>query len=341
MFENKAILNYKTVIFLIMLLIIGIFVGKIADIALMFFGAFIISSSLLPLINKLKNYMPRGLAVGLVLFILLAGFLVLFIPLSIFVVNKIADFIQEIPYYVDRINPSQIQLLGHSLDEYINFNGVENVGVSLDKFAGNILTSGITAGKFIANSFTAILMVSIMVFYLCVDEEHIKAVYLSFFPPKFKKKAGEILDILTQKVGGYVIAQVLSMLAVGVITLVGLLIINHPQAILVGFLTFILDLIPVVGASCAVITGVLIGAQSGLTLAVLTLVIMILAQWAENQIVRPLLFGKFMDIHPLLVIVSLLAGAKFLGFTGVILGPAFASLICVLVNELYIKQINK
>ena len=101
-----------------------------------------------------------------------------------------------------------------------------------------------------------------------------------------------------------------------------------------------MDIIPVIGATVAVILGVITANDGGIGFMLLTLGIMLIAQWLQNQILRPLLFGKFMDIHPLLIIVSLLIGAKFLGIFGVILGPAFASLVCVLVNELYIRQIN-
>ena len=63
-------------------------------------------------------------------------------------------------------------------------------------------------------------------------------------------------------------------------------------------------------------------------------------QILENQFLRPVIYGKFMNVHPLVIILSLLVGAKFLGFWGVVLGPAIASVLCVLIDELYIKPIN-
>jgi len=57
-------------------------------------------------------------------------------------------------------------------------------------------------------------------------------------------------------------------------------------------------------------------------------------------LLRPIVIGKLMNIHPLTIVLSLLIGAKFLGFWGVILGPAIASVVCVLIDELYIKPIN-
>ncbi len=164
--------------------------------------------------------------------------------------------------------------------------------------------------------------------------------FLEFFPPKFKQKAEYILDSIKTKVGGYVFAQVLSMLAVGVLSFIGLLIIGHQNALLIGFLTCILDIIPVVGATIAVLIALYTALNGGLFYVILTLIIMLIAQWLQNQIFRPVLFGKFMDTHPLLIIVSLLIGAKFLGFWGVVLAPAMASIVCVLMDELYIKPIN-
>ena len=56
---------------------------------------------------------------------------------------------------------------------------------------------------------------------------------------------------------------------------------------------------------------------------------------------RPVVFGKFMDMHPLFVIFSLLVGGKFGGLLGLIFAPAIAAIISVLIDELYLKTINK
>lgn len=332
---------YKTAIFILMAILMIVFIGKIADIAITFFVAFIISASVLPVINKLASKMPRGLAVSLILLLLFAGILLIVIPLAMLTVNQFALILSDIPNYFDKtvafINSQKFHEI---FSQYIDSSNFETIGQNLSTFAGNILSQGLSAGKIIANSITSIVMVVITVFYLCVDEEHMKKSYLSFFPPKFKKKANEILDIITTKVGGYVLAQISVMAVVGIMTFIGLLIVHHPQALLIGFLTFVLDIVPVVGPAIALIIGALAALNGGVGYVILVLFVMGLAQWVESQFVRPYLFGKFMDMHPLLIIISLLIGAKFLGVMGVILGPAFASLVCVLVNELYIKQIN-
>ena len=65
-----------------------------------------------------------------------------------------------------------------------------------------------------------------------------------------------------------------------------------------------------------------------------------IAQIAENNLVRPYIFGKFLDIHPLIIYLFLFITAQYLGIVGVIFAPAIAATICVLIQELYIRNIN-
>ena len=229
---------------------------------------------------------------------------------------------------------------GILISKYINFDVVNAANTDITNVASEILSKGADISKLIISSITGSIAVAIMVFYLSYDQKLMKQRFLEFFPPKFKQKAEYILDSIKTKVGGYVFAQALSMLAVGVLSFIGLLIIGHQNALLIGFLTCILDIIPVIGATIAVLIALYTALNGGLLYVILTLVIMLIAQWLQNQIFRPVLFGKFMDTHPLLIIVSLLIGAKFLGFWGVVLAPAMASIVCVLMDELYIKPIN-
>ena len=90
----------------------------------------------------------------------------------------------------------------------------------------------------------------------------------------------------------------------------------------------------------AVALGLITAASGGVGYVFLTFIIYMIAQWAQNQLLRPILFGKMLNMHPLVIIVSLLVCARFLGFWGIILAPAIASIICVLVDELYLSRIN-
>lgn len=339
--EKSNILTYKNIIFAIMLILVLIFISNIADIAIMFFIAFIITCAIDPVVSFLQKYMPRVLAVSVVLLMILIGILLIFIPLLTLTIEQSIIFVKNVPQYIQNLqNFLNTNHFGILISKYINVDVINTANTDITNVASEILSKGADISKLIVNSITGSIAVAIMVFYLSYDQKLMKQRFLEFFPPKFKEKAEYILDSIKTKVGGYVFAQVLSMLVVGLFTFIGLLIIGHPHSLLVGFLACILDIVPVVGATITVIAGVYTTAAGGFGYIILTLIIMLIAQWLQNQIFRPLLFGKFMDTHPLLIIVSLLIGAKFMGFWGVVLAPAMVSIICVLMDELYIKPIN-
>jgi predicted PurR-regulated permease PerM len=131
------------------------------------------------------------------------------------------------------------------------------------------------------------------------------------------------------------------MLTVGLFTGLGLWILKINYSILLGLIAGLLDIIPIIGPTIALVLGITAASSNGLLSVVLTIIVYIVSQWISNQFVRPILFGKFLNLHPIVVIFSFLIAAKFLGVWGVILAPAIASLIAVLFDELYIKTINK
>lgn len=331
-------LTLKNVVVFFFLILIALFAGNIADILLMLFAAYVLTCAINPIISKLQKYMPRVLAVTFLLMLLIASVLGIIIPLFVLSVKQGIHVLQALPDYVGNINSVlNFNVFGFSLAKIINTDALK---ADSSAIVSGVLSHSIEATKIIANSVTTTLAVAIMIFYLAYDETHIREAFMAFFPKEYKERAGEILDVISTRVGGYFFATILSMAFVGILTMFGLLLIGHKHAVLLGFMTFILDLIPVIGPTIAVAAGLITAAGNGFIFVILTFVIFMIVQWLENQVLRPVIFGKLMDMHPLMIIISLLVGARFLGVWGVILGPAIASVICVLVDELYLKRIN-
>ena len=72
----------------------------------------------------------------------------------------------------------------------------------------------------------------------------------------------------------------------------------------------------------------------------LVILVFTIAQLVENNFVRPYVFGKFLDIHPLLIYLFLFITAKYMGIIGVIFAPAIAATVVVLVEEIYMKSLE-
>ena len=164
--------------------------------------------------------------------------------------------------------------------------------------------------------------------------------FIEFFPPNLKEKAGCILYNITSRVGNYVRAQVLSMVTVGIMVTVMLAILGVEYPILLGLIAGICEIIPVLGPTIAVTVIVMIAFPLGIVKIILAIVLFITIQQVSNYVIRPFLFGKFMKLHPITILVALFVAEEFLGIWGVILSPAIAATLCVLVDELYLAPIN-
>ena len=337
--ENIKVLTPKNVVvFIVILAIITLSIFSL-DILMMLFASFVITCAINPVINKLEKFIPRVWAVTLVLLALILASFLIIVPLISISIREATALIGNFSNVIDNIdNLLNFKIFDKSISSFITFDSLK---APLAQGAQSIIENSILAGKWIANFLTTTLAISIMVFYFAYDEKRLKNKFIEFFPKNQKDHALKIFENIASKVGNYVFAQGIAMVFVGALTTFGLLLIHNHHAFLLGFITCIFDIIPVVGPAIAVGLGLLTSVSQGFLYVLLTFAIYMVAQWAQNQLLRPIVFGKLLNMHPLLIIVALLIAARFLGFWGVILSPAIASVICVLVDELYLNRINQ
>ena len=122
--------------------------------------------------------------------------------------------------------------------------------------------------------------------------------------------------------------------------LVGLLLFKIKYAILLALITAILDIIPVIGPAIALIIGLVVTHEAGWGSMLIVAFVFAVAQLIENNIVRPFAFGKLLKMHPILIFFALFVAAKYFGIIGALFAPAMAATACVLVEELYIKNLD-
>ncbi len=336
--ETKSVSLKNVIVFVLTITVIALAIFSM-DILLMLFASFVITCAIVPLINKMEKFIPRVWAVTIVLLLMILMSIIVLLPLISIIFREAAGLVGTLPDLVDNVDKLfNIRIFNHSISEYITFESLKD---TIAQSASGLVENSIIAGKLIANFLTAIFAISIMVFYFTYDEKRLTEKFIEFFPKNNKETARRIFDSISSKVGNYIFAQGIAMIFVGVVTTIGLLILHNSHAFILGFITCIFDIIPVIGPSVAVAIGLVTSASGGIGYVFLTFVIYIIAQWAQNQLLRPIIFGKFLNMHPLVIIISLLLSARFLGFWGIILAPAIASVICVLVDELYLKKINE
>ena len=335
----KQYFTLKNVIFLLLVIFLIYIMPKVTGIALLFFAAYVIACALNPYVTKMQEKFGRNMASIIAVSVGTAAVFALFIPILLIAYKEIRTFIMYFPQKVVAAVQylTSFSIFGYKLSDLISIDNV--FGASPD-VAQNIVNHSwtFTLGIFqIAVIFVALTMI---IYYLLADRDYLKTKFIEFFPENLKGKASEILTNISNKVGGYVRAQIISMISVGIMMMIVLVILGVDYSLLLGLITGILDIIPLLGPTIALGVILLIAYPLGLVKIILIIAGFLLVQQLSNYIVRPILFGKFMQLHPLMIFLALFLAEQFLGFWGVILSPAIAATVCVLIDELYLAPIN-
>ena len=337
----KRYITVKNIIFFVISILFIIFITKIKDIAIMFFASYVVACSLNPIVDKLiaKVKMKRSTAS----FWVLSGGVVLaslfLVPILVIVLEQIKSFIIIIPEHIYNIHEYIINsnLLN---SPYLDKNAIGSMLSSTVNFTSGIINSSINFGMNVASQFVYLVAAILIIYYSMADRDLVKKVYLSLFPKQMKSKAEFILDDISKKIGGYIAALIVTIISVGVVMTIGLLLLKVDYAVLLGLITAVLDIIPVIGPAIALAIALVVSYKAGWVTLLLIAVVFALAQLIENNFVRPLVFSKMLDLHPLIIYFFIFVTAQYLGVVGVIFAPAIAATICVLIDELYIKNIN-
>ena len=336
---NKRFFTGKNIIFAGLVIILLLILPKIIGVLMLFFGAYVIACALNPYVTKLMKKMNRTLASSVVLMASILGIIALFIPIFFVAYKEIKTFLITLPEKITDVTNFLLntEFMGHKIPEMFDSGTFLCISSS---FAQGLVNQSwsFTVGIF------QLVMVSValtmIVYYILADKVYLKQKFLEFFPPDLKDKANEILSNISNKVGGYVRAQILSMAAVGIMMALVLVILGVEYSTLLGLISGILDIIPILGPTIALGVIILVAYPAGIVKIILIIAGFLLVQQISNYVVRPVLFGKLMELHPLMIFLALFLAEQFLGFWGVILSPAIAATICVLIDELYIIPLN-
>lgn len=337
----KDILTTKNVVFILLLLILLKVLPAVSDIVMLFFACFVLSCSLLPVVQQLdKKIKNRSLSTGIVISGAVILTLAFIMPIFMVTFEQISNFLQTLPAKIDEVHSfiNTFSFNGQHLSQYIDFQNI--IGNSND-LAQSILSQSVNITVGFAQGIIVFIAVVTIMFYMLKDTVYMKNKFIEFFPEKIKAKAEDIVNKIATKVGGYVIATIISCTAIWLLIALILAVLRVEYSFSLGLIAGVLDIIPVVGPTIALTLIVLTAFKKGLIIVAVAIILFLGVQQLSNNVIRPIVFGKFMELHPLVIIAALLIGGKFGGLIGLIFAPAIAAIVTVLIDEIYLKTINK
>ncbi|MGP1612728.1 MAG: AI-2E family transporter [Catonella sp.] len=315
---------------------------------------FIIAYLLFPMLEKLeallrklkplkKKSSIRGLAVALQGIIILLG-LFLIVSLLVSVITRQAraanseDIIEGIKTYADSINNLYWDLMDR-LDK-LNINSAE-IKSSVDTFMNNIgsyllnLSSGLgnLANNLKDGVATAFFSLIFSIYFL-LDMPKLKTYWGRVFEIILPKRVKTVIDTIIKDAdrvfSGYIRGQAIDAFMVGVVVSTIFSIIGIQYAIVIGLLIGLGNLIPymgpVVGYSSIVVVGIATSDYKSMVIAAVSLLII---QAIDGNLIYPKLLSTSVNIHPMIVIISLTVGASIGGLVGMIVAVPTGALVKV------------
>jgi predicted PurR-regulated permease PerM len=136
---------------------------------------------------------------------------------------------------------------------------------------------------------------------------------------KYEADLENLVSTVVRVVGGYLNGQTVASVVTGTLAGIGLAILHVPFALVLGIITLVLNYVPYVGP---LVSGLIAAVVAGLMVsplaALLAIVIVVAAQQLTDLFVTPRVMAEQVDLHPTLVIFSLLVGGTLFGFWGMI-----------------------
>ncbi len=211
-----------------------------------------------------------------------------------------------------------------------------DISANIDTYTKQVLQWIVSNSGAIFSSVSSLILslfiFFIALYYLLRDGKQARAMFIELSPLKDAEDKG-VLVRLELAVNSVIKGNLTIAVIQGMLTAIGFLIFGVPNAILWGSVTAVAALIPGVGTSLVFIPAIIFLFFTGSTLSAAGLLVWgLLAVGLIDNLLGPRLIGRGMQLHPLLVLLSVLGGISFFGPAGIFFGPLSLSLLFALLS---------
>lgn len=277
--------------------------------------------------------LPRGATVLLVY----AVFLVLVVALVLVVVpaaiDQLNDFSAKLPSLLDDLR-TWADSLGDGLLSSTMVRLIETVdkGMGSPSAASPDPTTIVEAGLTAADAIITAITVLTLVFFWLTGHQRIQRFILALLPADHRAGVRDGWNEVETRMGLWVRGQLTLMASIFLMTTVAYFLLGLNNALLLGVIAGIAELIPIVGPALGAIPALLVAAVTGdVGLVAVVAGVYVIIQILEGNVLVPLVMRNAIGVPPFLVIVSLLMGGAVAGLIGALLAvPVAAALVVIL-----------
>ncbi len=312
---------------------------KLRLVVLPVIAALFVTALLGPLAQRLRDKGWRPLlatwTVMLAAILLFAGLIAVIAPS---VANELDDVgtsaRQGLDDVLDYLAQSPLELSKADIQRFLDAAG-EQVAANRDKIAAGALSGAAKAVEFLTELFLTV----VLVFFFVKDGPGMFRWFESQFPRRNRRHVRAVGERAWGAIGGYLRGTAVVALVDAVLIGLTLLLVGVPLVIPLAVLTFFAAFFPLIGAVAAGVVAALVALVTGgpVDAAIVGAAILVIQQ-VEGDVLQPLVMGKAVSLHPVVILLALTAGAIIAGVVGAFLAVPVTAVAASIGN--YIKTVN-
>lgn len=324
--ESKILVFLKNLLIVISPVFIGLLIAWLCD----------------PIVKFLQSKKIPRFAGCIIVYLFLIGiifmFLYLFLPTF---VRQIGDFAGTIPDIL-----ADLKVFGNRFFDTFATDGIDvkaiqtQVYTTIENFAlgltTNLPNTIINITKSIISSSINFVLGLMIGFYMLFDFDKINSTVLSHMPLKWKDNYAELTTRINTSLRNYVQGVFLVMFLVFITQSIGLTLAGLEAPLLFAVFCAVTDIIPYFGPYIGAIPAVLVGFTISPSVGIFCIISIVIVQLLENNFYQPLIMGHTMQLHPVIIIISLLIFQHFFGIIGMVVATPVVA--CLKVIFMFIDE---
>ncbi|KKU91641.1 MAG: hypothetical protein UY23_C0001G0247 [Candidatus Jorgensenbacteria bacterium GW2011_GWA1_48_11] len=315
--SEKFEIGWRTIFRVIFFLLLIYFIYVAREALGVLLTAMVIAMGIDPIVSFLETKRLNRL-LGTIIVFLTGIFL-----LSTAVYFVLPVLLYEAAGFLEHVNRAVASIIGLGLPPVL----IQSLSSSLDKVLGFFTGANFSLTGAISTVVTRVVLVisTILVsFYLSVEQNGVERLLRVILPDFYEKSVLSIFVRFKVRIRRWFVTQLGLSLLIGVIYGLGMWLLGVDYALVLGIMGAIFELVPVIGPVLSGAVMVLVAVSQSFSLGLYALLFAFIVQQLEGHILIPIIMGRAMKVHPVVVIIALLAGAEIAGFVGIVLSVPIA-----------------
>ncbi len=177
-------------------------------------------------------------------------------------------------------------------------------------------------------------LVPLLAFYLLADSAAVQSSALRFVPGELRPELQRVGESVNRALLSYVRGQAVVCMVTGAAAALVLALLQFPAALLLGVLAGLAQVIPYLGFTVTLVTIALVGLSLDPFHALLGAALYFAVDWVTGTFITPRVMERYLKMHPFVVTVSVIVGARLLGPAGALLALPGAAVLQALIASL-------